>query len=117
MIKILSAIVWVVLVIMTLNDLDGMKNIFMYYSWFNITMLSVSGIMILFGVTLATSDRIKVMKAFQNWTIDVFSGHIITMSITVYLLHTLQLDTTLICYLISVAIVYVAVGLGKLKSL
>jgi hypothetical protein len=32
MIKILSSLIWVALVILTLNDLDGMKNIFMYYS-------------------------------------------------------------------------------------
>jgi hypothetical protein len=115
--KILSPLIWVVLVIVTLNDLDGMKNIFMYYSWFHIIMLTISGVMILFGVVLASSVAIKSAKVFEGWTIDEFSKHITTVPVTAYLLYTLQLDTTLVCYLISAAIVYVAVGLGKLKSM
>jgi hypothetical protein len=78
--------------------------------------VSILGTSLLLCVIFYSGTNI-IEDAFQVWTIDVFSKHIVTMPITAYLLYTLQLDTTLVCYLISASIVYVAVGLGKLKSI
>jgi len=100
-----------------LNDLEGMKNIFMYYGWFCVGMLSVSGVIILILITLTDSNAIKAAEGLREFDMNTMCRVVTSATITSYLLYTLELNTTLTCYLGSVLFAYAVIGLGKLKQL
>lgn len=101
------------LVILTLNNPDSMRDIFMYYIWFCIVVGGLAGLFLLVSVTLVDDVR----DAMQEFTSARCALSLIVFTINSYILHTLKLDTTLVCYLVGTLIIYSAVGLGKLKSL
>ena len=98
--KLIGSLVFTVLIIMTLNDMESMKNIFNFYSWLVIVLGGIAGLFLL-GVSVVSTEQEMFTAVTDKLTWESASLWVLSYSLTGYLMHSYDMGIQLLLYVIS----------------